>query len=147
MIEVIAKLWAEGRSLSAIADELRFSRGVLAGRIHRARKGGDPRFPSRPAPLKKAVVARPRSRGKHPTVTPPPPGCEPPMGRKLVVDLPADGCRYPSREADDGRHLFCGRPRARGRPYCRWCDEKLAKRQPFADSSVSSSPRAPGPPR
>jgi hypothetical protein len=73
-LTAVATLWAEGRSLNAIADELRFSRGVLAGRIHRARKGGDPRFPARPAPLKKAVVARPRSRGKPAAVTPSPPG-------------------------------------------------------------------------
>jgi hypothetical protein len=63
MIDAIAALWAQGKSLNAIAGELRLSRGVLAGQIHRARKFGDPGFPARPAPLKKAAVARPRSRG------------------------------------------------------------------------------------
>ena len=138
MIDVIAMYWAQGKSLNAIAGELRLSRGVLAGQIHRARKSGDTRFPARPTPLKKAAVARPRWRRKPLVVTPSPPGREPPIGRKLLIDLPTDGCRYPTGVADDGRHVFCGRRRAPGRPYCRWCDEALS-----VSSASASSPRAP----
>ena len=38
-----------GRGLTALALRLGESRGVLAGRIHRARKGGDSRFPGEAA--------------------------------------------------------------------------------------------------
>ena len=143
MIDQLAELWAQGKSLNAIAGELRFSRGVLAGHIHRARKSGDTRFPPRPPPAKKAIVAKRRARKKPPVVTPSPPGHEPPIGRKLLIDLSANGCLFAVGQADDDRHLFCGRPRAPGRPYCRWCNAQVSRVSPSPGSFVLASPRAP----
>ena len=42
MIEVIARLWAQNRSLSAIAESLGVWRGKVAGPIDRARKADSP---------------------------------------------------------------------------------------------------------
>ena len=50
MIDAIAALWAQEPHLplSAIADELGLTRGSIAGRVARARRKGDLRFPARP---------------------------------------------------------------------------------------------------
>jgi hypothetical protein len=130
MIDAIAKLWKQGKPLSAIGEALGISRGQAAGAIDRARKAGDLRFPLRPS----KPPPKPEAKHAPPTTVVAPP----PAGRKLLIDLPTDGCRYPTGLADDGRHLFCGRPRAPGRPYCRRCDEALS-----VSSASASSPRAP----
>jgi hypothetical protein len=80
------------------------SRGVIAGRIDRLRKSGDPRFAPRPKPAPKPKPIREPERKAQLQVEP-----EPLAGRRLLVDLAANGCRYPTGEAADGRHLFASR--------------------------------------
>src|SRR5580704_8563184 len=71
-------------------------------------------------PEAKRLAFGPRPRQSAPSRTPSQPiriltqptfshrlGREPPIGRKLLIDLPTNGCRCPVGVADDGRHLFC----------------------------------------
>ena len=47
-LDLLAKLWADGATLTEIERATGVSRGAVAGHIARARKTGDPRFPPRP---------------------------------------------------------------------------------------------------
>jgi hypothetical protein len=47
-LDDLAQLWAGGATLAQIGRATGVSRGVAIGRIHRARKAGDPRFQPRP---------------------------------------------------------------------------------------------------
>ena len=47
-IDAIAELWAAGATFTDVGLKLGKSRNVIAGRIDRARKSGDPRFQPRP---------------------------------------------------------------------------------------------------
>ena len=136
MIDRIAALWGSGKSLLEIGKTLRLSRGIVAGHIHRASKAGDPRFPPKPK------AKRPRSKLPLPSVSPPP-AAELPRGRKLLIDLPANGCRYPTGVAADGRHLFCGLMQVSGRPYCKRHNEGTGRVSASPPSS-SASPCAAG---
>jgi GcrA cell cycle regulator len=115
----LAQLWAAGATLAQIERATGLNRGVAVGRIHRARKAGDPRFTSRPCPPK----AKPKARRVKPLdevvenskpLRPPPA----PPGPRLLVDLGWRDCRWPTGAAADGRHLFCGLPQVPERPYC-----------------------------
>jgi hypothetical protein len=127
----LAKLWAAGQTLSEIEQATGLNRGVVAGRIHRARRHGDPRFQPRPPPVKACVLKPvdkpppPRSRFTSAGKTPPEP--------RLLVDLGPKDCKWPVGEAADGRHLFCGLPALRA-PYC--------ERHCRAVRSESTSPSA-----
>ena len=123
----LAQLWAAGATFTDMALKLGVSRSIVAGRIDRARKGGDPRFGPRPKP-EPIVVAKP-----VPTKSAP--------KNLLLVDAPLNGCRWPTGAAPDGRHLFCGHPQALGRPYC------PAHCRAVSSSALSFSPRAPSPSR
>jgi hypothetical protein len=84
--------------LSEIGDRLGVSRGVVAGRISRARRHGDRRFqPLRPKPsLLRQLLSR-----SH-------------RGPRLLIDLGWQDCRWPVGAAKDERHLFCGQPQTPG---------------------------------
>ena len=43
----LAKLWADGATLTQIEQSTGLTRGAAIGHILRARKAGDPRFPPR----------------------------------------------------------------------------------------------------
>ena len=109
----LGELWAAGATLSQIEQATGVSRGVAIGRIHRARKGGDPRFqpsPPKPATRKlRPVGEEVGNRRRVPLPIPPKP--------RLLIDLGPRDCKWPLSERD-GRHLFCGQPQALGRPYC-----------------------------
>jgi hypothetical protein len=65
MIDVIAELWAAGTTFTDMATRLGVSRSIVAGRIDRARKSGDPRFAPRPKPVVAPSVAMLRRRRSH----------------------------------------------------------------------------------
>jgi hypothetical protein len=54
----LAELWPAGASFTDMGRRLGVSRSIVAGRIDRARKAGDPRFGPRPKP-EPIVVAEP----------------------------------------------------------------------------------------
>ena len=128
----LAELWAGGATLSQIEQAIGVSRGVAIGRIHRLRRAGDARFAPRPPKPKVRRIVKPvdevvgNSRPLPPTPEP--------SGPRLLIDLDWRGCRWPMGEATDGRHLFCGRPQAPGRPYCPACIER-------AKGGAAPSPR------
>jgi hypothetical protein len=133
LADQLAELWAAGATFTDMGLKLGESRNVIAGRIDRARKSGDPRFQprSKPEPMVAAepIVARPA------VAAPPAPK------NLLLVDTPWNGCRWPTGNAPDGRHLFCVQPQAPGRPYCA---EHCGAVSPLP-SSPSPAPRAPSP--
>jgi hypothetical protein len=55
-LDVIAQLWAAGESFTGVGLKLGGSRSIVAGRIDRAHKSGDPRFPPRPPDLPPGLV-------------------------------------------------------------------------------------------
>src|SRR4029077_2304827 len=97
------------------------SRSIVAGRIDRARKAGDPRFAPRPprprAEPPKVRIIKPAGEavGNVRTLYPAPELSSRP---RLLINLKSTDCRWPTGAAADGRHLFCGQPQAPGRPYC-----------------------------
>jgi GcrA cell cycle regulator len=134
-LDQLAELWSEpGATLATIGDRLGLSRGQVAGKVDRARRlKGDLRFEPRPKPeppgAAEPVVAR--------LVV-----AAPPVPKNLLlVDTPWNGCRWPTGNAPDGRHLFCVQPQAPGRPYCA---EHCGAVSPLP-SSPSPAPRAPSP--
>jgi len=85
-LDLIAQLWAAGASFTDMGLKLGVSRSIVAGRIDRARKAGDPRFTPRPKP-EPIVVA-------EPVATPPPA-----PKNLLLIDTPLNGCRWPTGAA------------------------------------------------
>jgi GcrA cell cycle regulator len=129
----LAKLWADGATLSEIERSTGITRGVAIGHIYRARKAGDPRFqprPPRPPPVKARVLKSEPLPSRSPSYlemtgplpssrdSPPPPPRPPPLEPRLLIDLDWQDCRWPVGQAPDGRHLMCGMPQVPGRPYC-----------------------------
>jgi hypothetical protein len=120
LLDRLARLWAAGATLAQIERSTGMSRGVAIGRIHRARKAGDPRFrPRLKAPKPKPKVRRLKPPGeevgnRHRVPAPAPPPPEPPRPQ-LLVDLELR--RWPVGERD-GKHTFCGRPAIDRSPYC-----------------------------
>ena len=49
-LDSLAELWPQNKPLSEIGVQLGVSRSVVAGRINRARRDGDDRFPRCPVP-------------------------------------------------------------------------------------------------
>ena len=106
LIDRIAELWAENRSLSEIGKALNATRGVVVGAIWRARRAGDPRFQRRapkPKPRKLKPVGEAVGAVRN-AAAPVEKSCAP----RLLIDLGPLDCRWPVGEAADGRHLFCG---------------------------------------
>ena len=121
-LDDIVALWADGRSVSAISEALNTTKGKVIGAVWRARRAGDARFAPRPPKPKVRRVVKPRDEAVG-NSRPLPPAAES-SGPRLLIDLDWHGCRWPMGEAADGRHLFCGRPQAPGRPYCPDCIER-----------------------
>jgi GcrA cell cycle regulator len=150
-LSAIAQLWSAGLPLSEIAHELgEATRSAVAGKIQRARRKGDPRFqPRSPKPKLRVRGAKvPSDLGEAVRPAPPrpiiaaaPAIASAPVERaaRLLIDLDWTDCRWPVGEAPDGRHLFCGRPQAPGRPYCARCCARL-KPSPASPSSPFRAP-------
>jgi hypothetical protein len=101
----LASLWSENKSLSEICELLGVSRGVVAGKVDRARKAGDERFQPR-LTEPRSVIAEPAPAPAPKPVAPTP--VEKTLRPRLLIDLGWSDCRWPVAEAPDGRHLFLG---------------------------------------
>src|ERR1700722_3929593 len=136
ILDDLAQLWAaqESLSMSEIGDRLGISRSVIAGMIDRARRAGDPRFPARPRPVVAPIAP---SVASEPTVVAPLPQPK----NLLLVDMPWNGCRWPTGVALDGRHLFCGLPQAQRGPYCQRHHDAVSRVSSLlASSSFHAAP-------
>jgi hypothetical protein len=149
LLNRIELLWSDASlSMLAIGERLGVSRSRVAALIARARKrpGGIERLPARPksesnrlsAQRRRATLAEARgllpnagrpayslgAAATEPVDVAPAPITKP----RLLVDLPANGCRSPVGVAPDGsgRHTFCGRPRGPKSPYCPQCRARLS---------------------
>ena len=172
--DLLAEYWGSGQPLSAAAEALGFTRSAVAGRISRARKRGDERFPKRAfGPRKripKPAAARPRQKPKPivaaasptrlrnlpPAVSSPgaavhlpeaPPLCE---GGLLLVELRPGQCKFAVNDSTglSEPHRFCSAAAARSGASCCSRHEAMMKGSRFSPSPSSSSPfRAPAPRR
>jgi GcrA cell cycle regulator len=130
-IQQLKTLWAEGHSISTIADRLgQTTRNAVIGKIHRLGLGGrrktqGPKKPRRPAapvaPRRRTVSV---SRGQPVAMTADiiaaelaklGPGPEP---RVTVQTLTASTCRWPEGDPCMPGFHFCGRKPAATGPYC-----------------------------
>jgi hypothetical protein len=83
-LDELAQLWAAGTTLTDMGLTLGESRNVIAGRIDRARKSGDPRFQPRPV-----VASQPKPVVELESAV------DKPAGPRLLIDLGWKDCRWP----------------------------------------------------
>jgi GcrA cell cycle regulator len=130
-LEELKTLWAEGHSISTIADRLgHTTRNAVIGKVHRLglpgrQKTQRPRQPRRsrasPMPRRRAMSV---SHVQHMPITADNiaaelaklgPGPEPPV---TVQTLTASTCRWPEGDPCMPGFHFCGRKPAATGPYC-----------------------------
>jgi hypothetical protein len=85
-LDIIAQLWAAGASFADMGRKFGISRSIVAGRIDRARKSGDPRFGPKPKPEPIVVAELVATKSPEPK-------------NLLLVDTPLNGCRWPTGAA------------------------------------------------
>ena len=105
-VEMLKKLWAEGKSASQIANHLGgVSRNAVIGKAHRLGLSG------RPSPIKarKAVRKEPE-KAAVPEEKPSPTGAS-------ILQLTERMCKWPIGDPADPNFAFCGRKAECG-PYC-----------------------------
>jgi GcrA cell cycle regulator len=124
-LDLLKTLWAEGRTATDIARQLRISRAAVLGKVFRLRLK-----PQKAAPMSAPMPARsdagspspdPRRRGRrYPDERVAPRG-------KSLLELTNGTCRWPVGKPGTAGFHFCGEAGAdleNGRPYC----ERHAKR-------------------
>lgn len=141
-VELLSKLWLDGRSASQIAAELGagITRNAVIGKVHRLGLAGRPK-PAAPMPtrVKPKLVARTDERGKSEqlysaVVTPLPLPTKPyavpvqqaasevviPFSERVtIMDLRESSCRWPMGDPTSAEFRFCGaRTGLGGGPYC-----------------------------
>ncbi len=140
-VELLKKLWADGRSSSEIANELGggLTRNAVIGKVHRLKlptkhrvlpAGAKPnvRNPAlakpvtgkggrKGAPGHKKVFHRPGV-PKCPQVAAPRLNDEPGVDVTHLLGLNAHPCRWPVGDATGEHQQFCGREPVEGSPYC-----------------------------
>jgi GcrA cell cycle regulator len=115
-LDLLRKLWAEGKTAGAIAARLDVSRSAVLGKVFRLRLGmrDEP-----PAPQSKALRRR-RAAARRENPAPPSPAPAKSRGTSLL-ELTNDTCRWPHGNPRTKSFFFCGAPGAdleRGMPYC-----------------------------
>lgn len=131
-IERLKHLWTvEGLSMSQIGAELRVTKNMVAGKLHRMRLRGEDRpgpsaparprrpnpsrhIPQRPATLADIAIEEPATEADidafaDPHFTP---------DNKDLLDLTKRSCRWPYGDPDQPDFHFCGAKSLAGRPYC-----------------------------
>lgn len=124
-VELLTRLWNEGKSGGQIASIIGTTRSVVMGKVHRLRlpKRGRTRVP-RQYPKRAKRTIRPSGwmrdvTARHSTPQPKTPPTEPvqePVSLDLsLMDLAPGQCKYPHGE---GPYVFCGHPVHAGSSYC-----------------------------
>ncbi len=122
-VDVLKKLWTEGRTASEIAKELGgVTRNAVIGKVHRLGLSG------RPSPIKrrtkKAEAKRSAALKTKKTAT-----TVTPIRKKQEIFIPADGgaellelkesmCKWPIGDPKTSEFRFCGQKKTSGIPYC-----------------------------
>jgi GcrA cell cycle regulator len=123
-IDLLKRLWAEGRTAEAIAARLGgVTRSAVLGKIFRLRlgpgpagKAAKPKSAAKPA-AKSGTIARRRGGPERQ----PAPAPKPKIGHLSLFDLTNTTCRWPYRRPGTERYFFCGVAEAdleEGKPYC-----------------------------
>ena len=120
-VEVLTKLWREGRSAAAIARDLGgVTRNAVLGKIHRLGLSGraiparpGTRRPRPPKAERPARVRRPPVLQAWPAVVEP----VPMEGTADIVSVGAHACRWPIGDPKAPGFMLCGRRAERG-AYC-----------------------------
>jgi GcrA cell cycle regulator len=121
-VTALRRMWAEGLSGGQIAARLGgTTRNAVIGKVHRlglSKRATTVRTKSRrPRQLRTPAVPRPPAPRQVPYV-PPEELVIPPAERVAFGDLESRHCHWPIGDPHDADFAFCGRPAARGRPYC-----------------------------
>jgi GcrA cell cycle regulator len=116
-IALLRKLWAEGKTATAIAARLGgISRSAVLGKVFRLRL--PPAVDnSSPAPIAKPSHSIARRRGSQKPL----PATKPDARPKSLFELTNNCCRWPYRRPGTEKYFFCGVPEAAlelGIPYC-----------------------------
>ncbi len=142
-VELLKKLWAEGRSASQIAAEFGgITRNAVIGKVHRLGLSGRAKAPSASGPRQRKPRAasafprapRPVSRGNTALATHALPYMEAevqlesepevidniiPIGqRRTLLQLTEATCRWPIGDPSNPEFFFCGGKTVSGMPYC-----------------------------
>ena len=142
-VELLSKLWQDGRSASQIAGELGMgvTRNAVIGKVHRLGLAGRPKpaMAAQPRVKPKLVARLPDDRSKMDTgydsvVTPLPLALKPyvattqvsasdvviPISERVtIMDLRESSCRWPMGDPTNVEFRFCGaRAGLGGTPYC-----------------------------
>lgn len=144
-VDLLGKLWLEGRSASQIAGELGMgvTRNAVIGKVHRLGLAGRPKatVPVMTAPPRGKPKPAPRQNGDEAasvalfeSMTPPQVPLKPyvqvtaqsrsdvviPFSERVtIMDLRESSCRWPMGDPSNAEFRFCGaRTGAVGSPYC-----------------------------
>ena len=136
-VELLKKLWADGRSASQIAGELGgITRNAVIGKVHRLGLSGRAKSPSSAAqrprktrgPAHVLRAARPAMRGNTALAFAYDVGVELepelienviPIGqRRTILELSEETCRWPIGDPGAADFFFCGGKSGTGVPYC-----------------------------
>ena len=113
-VELLRKLWTEGRTASQIAQELgSVTRNAVIGKVHRLGLSG------RPSPVRaerQQAAATTVSKPVKPTSQPVP--AAPPFLRATLLTITDRMCKWPIGHPGEAEFHFCGRRTHTGQTYC-----------------------------
>ena len=148
-VELLRKLWAEGRSASQIANELgSVTRNAVIGKVHRLGLSGRAKSPSASVPRQRKprthtqmLRVRPQMRGNTALAYAHEVEVEQevelvenivPLGQRCtLLELSDSRCRWPIGDPGSPDFFFCGGKPAEGAPYCAF--HSRVAYQPLAD--------------
>ncbi|MGZ5864761.1 MAG: GcrA family cell cycle regulator [Xanthobacteraceae bacterium] len=135
-VELLKKLWTEGRSASQIANELgSVTRNAVIGKVHRLGLSGRAKSPSSSVPRQRKprthshmLRVRPQMRGNTALAYAHDVEVETeielienviPIGQRCsLLELSDDKCRWPIGDPGSSEFFFCGGKPVEGAPYC-----------------------------
>jgi hypothetical protein len=125
-LDKIAALWAANLSTTIIGQRLKIPKNSVCRLAHKARLGGDARFPVRGFRSPEIVYAKPLvvnrlvKRRAMPKPKPRPKPIPVRVGNPAIHELRPHECRYPvtAFDADRDAHRFCAKRQREGSAYC-----------------------------
>jgi GcrA cell cycle regulator len=124
-VEVLKKLWGEGRTAAEIAKELGgVTRNAVIGKAHRLKLSGRvsplQQVVKKPAnnPGLKPVIADKKVIKKMPAMVPMDLKADQDRVRIPLIELQSGQCRWPIGDPRDANFGFCGDHSEDGSPYC-----------------------------